>query len=99
MSQRTLGIGLVALVVLVIAFGMVRGMLGGSPTGPAPAARPGNPAVYSEIDSSTDCAYLQDKFDTASDNFDRAIKGTDQADWSLGYMNAADSRMKVVGCY
>lgn len=59
----------------------------------------GQPSVYSRIASTTDCAALQEQFNIAGDNNDRAEPGTDAHRWSLGYMKAADDRMEAVGCY
>lgn len=56
-------------------------------------------AVSERIRTETDCATLQQEFDTASDNFDRAEPGSPAADASLAYMNLADDRMQEVGCY
>lgn len=66
---------------------------------PAGEARPGDPAVYQRIDGATDCAGLQQEFDTASDSHDRADAGSDQAEWAVAYMQAADARMKELDCY
>ena len=59
----------------------------------------GNLDVYKEILSLTDCALLQEKFDIASANNGRAQPGTVQFRWTLGYMTAADDRMRSAGCY
>lgn len=59
----------------------------------------GNIEVYNEIFSLTDCAALQEKFNIASDNNTRAEPGTAEFKWTLGYMTAADERMKFIGCY
>jgi hypothetical protein len=65
----------------------------------APAAAPGNPAAHDRINSLTDCAALQAEFDTASASFDRVAKGTAESAAAIGFMTAADARMKQVGCY
>ncbi len=59
----------------------------------------GNHDTYAEILSITDCKELQGKFDTASANNAREQAGTKQFKVTLGYMMAADDRMKEVGCY
>jgi hypothetical protein len=59
----------------------------------------GNPTVYSEILSSIDCAALQNYFDTAYSNNQTEAPGTQQHKWSLGYMAAANKRMKEINCY
>lgn len=70
---------------------------GGNPSRPnAPAVttspeRPGNPAVYARIEGETDCAALQSEFDTAESG--------PPSDWKVPYMEAADARMREVGCY
>jgi hypothetical protein len=65
------------------------------------ADRPGNPDVYRRIAKLTDCARLQDEFDTAETNHERDIaRGrTDLAEIDTSYMTAADERMQQVGCY
>jgi hypothetical protein len=55
--------------------------------------------VYDRIAAETDCATLQAEFDQASENHDAVPAGSEQAGWSLGYMKAADARMKDLGCY
>lgn len=59
----------------------------------------GQPAVYSRIASETNCSTLQAEFDRAAENNDTAEPGSAEADWTLGYMTAADDRMRAVGCY
>lgn len=59
----------------------------------------GNPAVYQRIASESDCGALQAEFDTAGADHDRAVPGSEAALWSTAYMEAADARMKAVGCY
>jgi hypothetical protein len=53
---------------------------------------------YAEIDSSTDCDWLQETFDRAGDNHDTASSYAER-EWTLGYMDAADDRMREIGCY
>jgi hypothetical protein len=60
---------------------------------------PGDPAVYQRIASLTDCTMLQAEFDQAEENNGRVPAGSDQAEWTLAYMEAADARMQEVGCY
>ncbi len=64
-----------------------------------PVAPAGDPATHARIRAMTDCGELQEAFDTAGDNFDRARKGTPQSAWSLAYMDTADDRMEEIGCY
>lgn len=59
----------------------------------------GNPVVYDEIFSLSDCAVLQKKFDTASANNAREEPGTPASKWTTGYMVAANERMKELDCY
>jgi hypothetical protein len=65
------------------------------------APRTGNPAVYERIASETDCAALQHEFDTADVNHTRDLgrDRLDLADVDVAYMNAADDRMREIGCY
>lgn len=53
-----------------------------------------NQAVLTRIGSMTDCDALQAEFDQAEANW----KSFGHS-YSIDYMNAADSRMKAVGCY
>lgn len=52
-----------------------------------PEDRSGNPSVYQRIERTTDCAALQDEFDVADRN------------GNVSYMEAADRRMRELGCY
>lgn len=65
---------------------------------PDAATQPGSPAVYERISSTDDCAALQQEFDTASANHDRAAAGSDEATTATAYMKAAQDRMETVGC-
>jgi hypothetical protein len=67
--------------------------------GPGDDERPGSAAVYDEIETSADCAALQETFDRASANHDRAQPGSAERRWTRGYMRAADDRMRSIGCY
>lgn len=73
-----------------------------TPTGHGPgSAQPGSADVYQIIASLTSCSALQERFDTAFENHQRDIKrgATGLAEVDTGYMNAADKRMKALGCY
>src|SRR5687768_13188325 len=59
----------------------------------------GNADVYNAILSLTDCAALQEQFDIASENNQRETPGTPGHKQTLGYMTAADDRMKGLNCY
>ena len=59
----------------------------------------GNPDVYNRILSLTDCALLQEEFNIASENNQRATPGTAEYKETIGYMVAADDRMKALDCY
>jgi hypothetical protein len=70
---------------------------------PAPYARyleeyGGLPSVYAQIFSSS-CEELQEQFDIAAENNDRETAGTERFRMTLGYMRAADDRMRAQGCY
>lgn len=90
MRQRSL----VVTGVLMIAAGTLYVCGSGEDGTPA-----GNPATHARIRAMTDCAALQEAFDTAAANFDRAQKGTPQSGWSVAYMKTADERMEEIGCY
>jgi hypothetical protein len=59
----------------------------------------GDRRVYARILGSTDCDFLQEQFDIAADNNDRATPGSDEHRWTLGYMTAADDQLEESGCY
>ena len=59
----------------------------------------GEPGAYAEIITLTDCKALQAKFDTAANNNGRESPGTKLFKATLGYMKAADERLKELGCY
>lgn len=59
-------------------------------------ARPGNPQVYADIATETDCAELQASFDRAEATHQR---GGTWGPIGTAYMGAADDRMREVGCY
>lgn len=61
--------------------------------------RIGSAAVYARIESSTSCVVLQREFDTAMDNVERYSGGDDRRKIPFSYANAADSRMREIGCY
>jgi hypothetical protein len=56
-------------------------------TGCPDSSPPSNPAVISRINSETDCSELQGEFDRA------------EANHHTDYMQAADRRMRTIGCY
>lgn len=60
---------------------------------------PGIQAVYDRINSTADCAELQDEFDTAMANAEDRPAGSDQRAVSMSYAEAADERMAALGCY
>jgi len=59
----------------------------------------GNADVYQRILSLSDCAQLQTEFDIAAQNNSSAAPGTANHKETLGYMTAADDRMKSLNCY
>lgn len=59
----------------------------------------GNVDVYNRILSLIDCTLLQEEFDQADENLKLQEPGTPQYKWSIGYMAAADDRMKELACY
>lgn len=83
-----------AVAVLVIAVLIVANSLQDQP-------RPGDPAVYSRIESLTDCSALQSEFDAAEARHGAALRNhrTEAAQVESSYMAAADERMRKIGCY
>lgn len=59
----------------------------------------GSATAYLAIFNSTDCAFLQGQFDTAYDANQTSQPGTIHFKRSLGFMTAADERMREIGCY
>lgn len=55
--------------------------------------------MYDRIESVTDCAALQEEFDTAMDNAEAPTPGDPRRKASISYAEAADDRMREVGCY
>lgn len=66
-------------------------------------ARPGNAEVYQRIEALTDCAALQREFDLAETNHGREIAAGPSrlafAQIATSYMQAADKRLRDIGCY
>ncbi|HVM30762.1 MAG TPA: hypothetical protein VM305_08370 [Candidatus Limnocylindrales bacterium] len=96
-------VAIVVLVALMVAIPRDRGGAPGQ-TERSPAANyveqyGGSQAVYDRIAATSDCGELQASFDRAAADNDRADAGTPEHRWTLGYMTAADERMKAVGCY
>lgn len=58
----------------------------------------GNTDVYEGIAGLDDCTALQREFDFASANNERAESGTSEHKETLGYLTAAQDRMKSIGC-
>mgnify|MGYP007100047969 FL=1 len=59
----------------------------------------GSEQAYLEILTSTDCKFLQEKFEIAYANNQRETPGTEQFSWTVGFMAATDDRMREIGCY
>lgn len=58
----------------------------------------GNPDVYNRILTNGDCGSLQAEFNQAATNLELHEPGTPQYKWSVGYMAAANQRMKELNC-
>ena len=97
LSQRRLGMGLIALVVALVVFSFLRGTFAGGST-PKPESQPGSQAVYERIGGLTDCAALQLEFDQAFTDHQSAPAGSNGKAWTLGYMEAAQRRMETLSC-
>ena len=61
--------------------------------------RLGEESVYERIESLDDCTALQAEFDTAMSNAEARQPGDELRAASLDYAEAADDRMREVGCY
>lgn len=83
--------------ITAIAAGLL--LVGCSSGSEAAGEQPGSPAVYDRIAGLEDCAALQQEFDTTAATSDRADAGTPEAKAALGYMEAADERLKELDCY
>jgi len=88
---------LVIVTVMVIVGGLVVAQL----VGGSYDDRPGDPAVYSRIEGLTDCSALRSEFNAADARRGAQLRNhrTEQADVEVAYMNAADARMRTIGCY
>jgi len=84
--------------VAVLAVLLVLSAAFGYSSGSGSSTRPGSASVYSDIAASSDCTWLQAQFDRADENNQTASSGYER-DYTLGYMQAADKRMREVGCY
>lgn len=84
-------IALVAAIIIIVS-------VGGCNKRPRPAdpPRPGNPAVYQRIAAETDCKQLQTEFDNGETT---SKQGAQWTEIGISYMQAADKRMRQVGCY
>lgn len=95
--MKTIFLGAVAAIV-----GLVALSAGDSPTtGSTTSSQPGSTAVYAEIASETNCVELQSMFDRADANGKaaRARHNLVMAKVTTAYMEAADARMRAIGCY
>lgn len=73
-------------------------LVGACSSGDDSADRPGEPSVYNRIAALDDCAALQEEFDRAAANNDRAEPGTAEHKATLGYMKAAEARRDELNC-
>lgn len=55
--------------------------------------------AYERVLTLTDCAELQEEFDTAFERSETSEASTDHHKAAVGFMEAADARMSEVGCY
>ncbi len=103
--RKVLFFGLAGLMVMGIAAAS-----GSDSGGSSPGRRAGSATVYGEIAAETSCSSLQATFDRGEATSKRAgrvpdataFEGARGARWSevgLGYMDAADNRMREIGCY
>lgn len=98
MSQRRLATILGLVFMGVIVFSFLRGQFAGGPTPPPAAAQPGSQAVYQRIAADTDCAAIQAEFDQAYADNQAAPALSTGKEWTLGYMEAAQARLKALHC-
>jgi hypothetical protein len=96
-TQRQLKWGLGALVVGLLVFNVIRGTLAGGAS-PVTVNGPGSQAVYQQIAADTDCASVQAAFNQAYSDNQAAPPGSNGKAWTLGYMEAAQARLVVLGC-
>ena len=64
-----------------------------------PKGRPGKAEVYNRIEASTDCAELQVTFDRRIEDALRREPNTYLRAVVTGYAEAADARMREIGCF
>lgn len=58
----------------------------------------GNPEVLERIGGLSDCAVLQDEFDTAEAVHGQSTAGSERAVMATAHMQAAVDRMESLGC-
>lgn len=80
----------------LMTIAVIAGAAGGRSTERGSAERPGNPAVYAQLAAETDCSALQASFDQAEVTHRR---GGSWGPLGTSYMEAADARMRAIGCY
>jgi hypothetical protein len=85
------------LIVGLFVFSFLRGTLAGGPT-PDAVSQPGSQGVYQRIAGLTDCTAIQAEFDQAYADHEAAPAGSQGREWTVGYMSAAQDRMKALGC-
>ena len=60
--------------------------------------RPGSAPAYARIEAQTDCGKLHREFDIAMENVEGREPGDPYRRVSLSYAEAADARMREIGC-
>lgn len=67
--------------------------------GGSESSDPGDPAVYADIEATTDCGELQTGFDRNMSDVERREPGDPLRDVTMAYAEAYDAQMKEAGCY
>jgi len=95
-GRRWIPLGLAAAGLVAGIVATVGSAGSGDNGGSVPAFRPGDPAVYARIAVATKCADLQDEFGSADQTRQR---GDLWGPIGSSYRDAAETRMREIGCY
>lgn len=87
-------------IIALVSLTLVSGAFITSKTTPSPntSTNPAVAGVLAEINTDTSCSSLQTTFDRGDATQDRGFRLNGE-NIGLEYMNAADARMREIGCY
>jgi hypothetical protein len=99
--MRRIGIVVLAAVAVIALSACGSSSVTGDTTTHEAATLPGTQVVYDRINSLKNCSTLQAEFDQADANHTRELDAgnSHMVEATTSYMEAADNRMREVGCY